>query len=440
MTQTPVPPRSRRGRDVMDLLARVRPASLDPAAERVSAVRASVESAAFETAELGDGAGPLPHAQLSEQGSRTLPGLPSWQRGPVLGRFARPRLWAAVAAAAAVAAVVIIATTLAPFGAGQRRNSSNASWPTAAAALDQAASAAAGQPAGYGRYFVSEVESVEGGLFQYPTLAEYWTGDGVPGWLVTPPAPGRSEPGPADEIRFGNTYLSWAKVQDLPTEPGRLLSDIAKVSSYSGMPRSANTEFETITILLESAPAPPALRSALFRVAAMLPGLTVVSHVRDLIGRDATEVYVPGAGLEAWRAMLFDPATSAVLGDVVVLPTSNPSPIPASCRNLEEALIAQGYVGSPGQLPPGAPHTVLPVVLPALIPQCTARRFQPTSAPSATPARTTSPGPTPSSSPSPTPTVSPSPSSTLSPSPTLSPTPESPSPASSSTPSSPASR
>ena len=127
-----------------------------------------------------------------------------------------------------------------------------------------------------------------------------------------------------------------------------------------------NAEFDNVVGLLFESPSPPALRSALYDVAARLPGVTLVSNSRDLIGRTAAEVYLPpGFPGNGGQALFFDPSSSAVLG-VASLDGSR-----LQCPPIwEDAVLASGYVSSKHQLPPGAPRSPRPLTRAMSVPGC----------------------------------------------------------------------
>jgi hypothetical protein len=112
-------------------------------------------------------------------------------------------------------------------------------------------------------------------------------------------------------------------------------------------------EFSVIVNMLAGAPVPPVVRSALYRAAAQLPGMRVIAHSHDLIGRAATEVYLNAENGLA-PVLFFDPATGAVLGDADII---------GSCpvTDIELAVLASGYVNSTHQLPGSALRTPRPV-------------------------------------------------------------------------------
>ena len=310
-------------------------------------------------------------------------------RRAVPGGRPHRRFRALAAAAAAVAAVGVAVATIVASGprATQPRSAPEAA--TAAFVLRQAASAAAGRPAGHGRFFVTESEYITPSNRQDdPAMRTIWIGNGVTGRLIQG-RHGQAAIPPA--IPFGRRTITWGQLQNLPTAPGPLLADIAKVSRNIGQPL-ADAEFGTAVALLFEYPSPPALRSALYNLAARLPGVTLVPGARDLIGRTAAEVYLPpGFPGNDGQALFFDPSTSAVLGVAYLVGSRLQCP-PA----WEDAVLAVGYVSSKHQLPPGAPQTVRPVTRPTSVPGCPSPTSgRPTPSPAAgqpVPTPSTSPG------------------------------------------------
>jgi hypothetical protein len=283
------------------------------------------------------------------------------------GRDGR-RFWIPVAVAAAATAVGIAAVSIAVSGPwrtqlGSTQPGSKPATLTAAIVLRQAASAAARRPAGHGRFFVSESEYITPADGQDdPALRAIWIGNGATGRLVQT---GQGSAVITPGISFGRRTLTWTQLQRLPVAPGPLLADIARVSGNMGQPL-VNAEFHNIVGLLFESPSPPALRSALYDVAARLPGVTLVSNSRDLIGRTAAEVYLPpGFPGNGGEALFFDPSSSAVLG-VASLDGSR-----LQCPPIwEDAVLASGYVSSNHQLPPGAPRSPWPVTRAIRVPGC----------------------------------------------------------------------
>ena len=318
-----------------------------------------------------------------------------------LGRRFRRRFWAPVAAAVAVTAVAITAAVIAAPGPRPSRPGPSPRPLTAASVLLRAASAAARQAPGHGRFFATEFENID--IYGSPpsSVVTYWIGNGVSGrlaWLN-----GRFASSlPLPEAIVAGYGLTWAKLQRLPTAPGQLQADLVKVVRSSGAPEPlAAFEFSLIANLLARAPGSPALRSALYQVAARLPGLALVLHAHDLIGRAAAEVYVPRqqANIPTGQALYFDPSTGAAL-DVAGF---GPDP---HCPDVsQDAVLASGYVGSKYQLPAGAVRTARPVPQISMFPGCGVYYTPPPSSgtSSATPGSATTPTPVPALTPTPTP-------------------------------------
>ncbi|HEX3925687.1 MAG TPA: hypothetical protein VHY31_25650 [Streptosporangiaceae bacterium] len=271
----------------------------------------------------------------------------SWRLRDTARRLGRPRFWAPAAAAAAVTAVAVTAALLA--GPGARVSESSGHQPVnGPALLREAAAAAARQAPGRGPFFATQLEILDPQGYP-PSIRAAWTGH-------------------RDRVAFGNRSLTWTQFQSLPTTPGPLLADIATVS-VPVIPASRlsleASEFAVISDLLAKAPAPPALRSALYQVAAGLPGVRLIRHAHDLIGRSAAEAYlsfrnVPNGG----QALYFNPSTGAVL-DVATF-----GPSPQCPADAEIAVLVSGYVSADRQLPPGALRTPRPVTQPTVITGC----------------------------------------------------------------------
>lgn len=286
------------------------------------------------------------------------------------GRAAH-RVWLPVAALSCAAAVAIAAVLVMSPGQRTNRPLPRPVALTAAYVLHKAASAAASQAAGHGRFFVSESEYIDPGNGRdAPAKRIIWIGNGVKGRLGSSGIP----PG----ISFGRRVITWAQLQRLPTAPGPLLAVIGRASRNTGQP-PAQADFGTIVGLLFESPTPPALRSALFIAASRLPGVTLVHNAHDLIGRAAAEVYMPpGFPGNGGFALFFDPSTSAVLGTAELVGSKAQCP-PGS----EYAVLASGYVNSKYQLPPGAQRSLRPVTWPRSAPGCPeASSSQPSASPS----------------------------------------------------------
>ena len=122
----------------------------------------------------------------------------------------------------------------------------------------------------------------------------------------------------------------------------------AKIESReieSGPPGDAET-FTIIGDLLRETYAPPALRAALYQVAAGLPGVELVGETKDHEGRDGVGVAYTSEGIR--HELIFDPDTSALLGeqDVVVDPAPTHLDVGAGTVLGWAAYLSSGVVDS----------------------------------------------------------------------------------------------
>lgn len=130
-----------------------------------------------------------------------------------------------------------------------------------------------------------------------------WEADGDP---AIPHAPTDMSFGPGG-LEDGPTDLS-----KLPTDPAALGAEIASRKIESGPPGPAE-DFTQVADLLRETDASPALRSALYQVAAGLPGVESLGTVTDHSGRAGVGVAYVNDGLR--HELIFDPETSALLGE-----------------------------------------------------------------------------------------------------------------------------
>ena len=87
----------------------------------------------------------------------------------------------------------------------------------------------------------------------------------------------------------GGEWLTWQDLDALPTDPGELGTLLrAKVK---GHPSGEDNElWESVTGMLRESPASPALRRALWQVAATIPGVQLIGAQTDAAGRSGTAV------------------------------------------------------------------------------------------------------------------------------------------------------
>lgn len=123
--------------------------------------------------------------------------------------------------------------------------------------------------------------------------------------------------------RFHRHGLQLAPVNEwkLPTNPALLGAEIRARKIEPGPPGPFG-DFQQIGDLLRETNAPPALRAALFKVAASIPGVRVLGRTADRLGRTGIVVAFEGPQLRGKHAvkyglieLIFAPKTSAMLDE-----------------------------------------------------------------------------------------------------------------------------
>lgn len=133
------------------------------------------------------------------------------------------------------------------------------------------------------------------------------------GWIAagSPPLPraGQVE----DSALSGGGFLDASK---LPTDPAALrrLIEARKIRGVEGPPGEAET-FTLVGDMLRESYLPSTVRAAIYRLAAELPGVQLLGDVRDPIGRSGTGIAFTDRGRGVRQELIFDPATSALLGE-----------------------------------------------------------------------------------------------------------------------------
>lgn len=102
----------------------------------------------------------------------------------------------------------------------------------------------------------------------------------------------------------------------LPTDPATLreMIEAREIPGVEGPPGEAET-FRLVGDLLRQAYLPPDVRAALYQLTAELPGVELLGEVRDPVGRPGTGVAYVDDQDGIRRELIFDPATSALLGE-----------------------------------------------------------------------------------------------------------------------------
>ena len=247
----------------------------------------------------------------------------AWPPAPHRARGPRRRMLAAagaLAVAAGLAGGLLAAplTSRGPAGGGQAKLSL-----TAAQFLNHAAAAAARQPR----------LNVRDSQYMYIASEDRWastfaaTGGGD-GRTVAEPLHKREiwlpvsnickpgllkDPSPGRAMKLNVTGIScpnqggWGDptyrfLQSLPTGPRTLLHMI--YAATKGRGQSPDQEaFTTIGDMLREAIAPPEVSAALYRAAALIPGVRVIPHATDILGQ-------PGIGVQFARRVIQSPAPS----------------------------------------------------------------------------------------------------------------------------------
>jgi hypothetical protein len=135
---------------------------------------------------------------------------------------------------------------------------------------------------------------------------------------------------------------SYRLLQSLPTDPRTLLNLIYKKTSGAG--QSPDQEaFTTIGDLLRASIAPPEVSGALFRAAALIPGVTVIPRAVDAAGRPGIAVsFTSGGEQSEW---IFNKQTLQMLGELDFVDGTLTS---------KSAIITRTFVDHPGQVPPAS--------------------------------------------------------------------------------------
>jgi len=134
-------------------------------------------------------------------------------------------------------------------------------------------------------------------------------------------------------------------LQALPTDPRTLLNLIYAGTRGEGQAVGPDGEaFTTIGDLIRETIVPPRTAAALYRAAALIPGVTVVGHVTNAVGRPGIAVAFTGNGNRfEW---IFDPATLQFIGERDYDTTQH-------AVTGDTAILREAFVAKAGQLPRG---------------------------------------------------------------------------------------
>lgn len=145
-------------------------------------------------------------------------------------------------------------------------------------------------------------------------LRDETTARRAPGSGSADPAQVRTQglDGPAT-FSAGGDPLSWEELDALPTDPDALEALIRKnVAGHDA--GEENQLWESVTGLLRESPASPALRQALWEVAAGMPDVELVGPMTDAAGRRGTGIERDQLD-QGWYRVIYilDPGTGALL-------------------------------------------------------------------------------------------------------------------------------
>jgi hypothetical protein len=151
-------------------------------------------------------------------------------------------------------------------------------------------------------------------------------------------------PPPRCPQRGGVNDPSYRFLQSLPTDPRALLSLIYQ--QMQGQQPQPQEAFTTIGDMLHEAIAPPQVSAALYRAAALIPGVTVVPDATNALSRHGVAVAFQAQGVR--MEWIFDRQTFQYIGedDINVADGST---------NGESAILQQAFVDHEGQLPTRSP-------------------------------------------------------------------------------------
>lgn len=274
---------------------------------------------------------------------------------PPTNRSGTSRRLRRFAVVAPVTALVMIAGV---FALNQTDGSDPVSPPSARGLESLAQVASVQQPATpQGRQHLKTLETatmfeIGPPAFSYLSSVEVekWIEPDGSGGLITQPA-GFDFPTPEDETawteagspelnrapsakRYETGELSYEDYQGLPTDEDELYRTIKERAGTAG-PSPEAEMFIVIGDLLRLGDPPPALRAALFRVTAKIPGVAVEDGVLDAQDRQGIAVSLTyddrnGSFIETER--IYDPATSVLLQETRTIvgkaPFAEPSPPP----------------------------------------------------------------------------------------------------------------
>jgi hypothetical protein len=137
---------------------------------------------------------------------------------------------------------------------------------------------------------------------------------------------------------------------DLPTDPDALYAKIH--DNAVGRGNSTNAEmFTLVADSLRETDASPALRASLYEVAARISGVELVGPTKDRIGRPGVAVAYVDSKIHERHELIFDPKTSALLGEEYVQLAGNPYDYPVGTVTGYATYVSSAVVDRLGERP-----------------------------------------------------------------------------------------
>jgi len=140
----------------------------------------------------------------------------------------------------------------------------------------------------------------------------------------------------------GLNDATYRLLQTLPTDPQALLAMIYKVERGHG-PTPDQEAFVTIGDLLRDKIVPRRVAAALYRAAALIPGVTLVPNATDAIGRHGVAVAQTADGIR--NELIFSKTSLRLIGERTILAS-------AGISTDATAIISRAFVDHLGQVPP----------------------------------------------------------------------------------------
>ena len=161
------------------------------------------------------------------------------------------------------------------------------------------------------------------------------------------PSPGS---GPSFTVKCspGNLHnATYRLLQSLPTDPRALLNQIYSFNQKNGEGQALGSDgeaFVTIGDLIRETVVPPSTAAALYRAAALIPGVTLIGHVTDVEGQPG--IAIAWTGSQDRYEWIFDPATLQYVGERDFDMSSGRPVVTGNAAVLQRA-----FVRKAGQLP-----------------------------------------------------------------------------------------